>query len=119
MRSSNKKVALFVIAAILLFYVLGIRVVHPKGGLSNGLGSAASGLVLYKTGTESVIGTKVIVDFSKPHESPILAAIASNQKASITVQTGSKLEEVQTNQIRGRLLVMVPFLGELFTLIGK
>lgn len=118
MSRSGKRVTLGFLAIVIIGFIAGVRIAHPHEGLSNGLGSAQSGLVLYRTGEVKAVGSKVIVDFSGSHPKPVLAVITGNQKSSITVQTGSKLEEVSPNQIKGRLLVMVPFLGQLLNVIG-
>lgn len=115
---SGRQVALALLVILVGGYALGIRIAHPHGGLSNGLGSAQSGIVLYKSSNESVTGSKVIVSFSSPHVSPVLAVVVGNQKNSIAIQTGTKLEAVQPNQIKGRLLVVVPFLGVILNTVG-
>ena len=103
---------------VVLGGILGIRVSHPHGGLSNGLGSASSGIVLYEKGSSTNAGTKVIIGFSKPHVTPVLGVITGNQKASVIVQTGKSLENIQASQIQGRLLLVIPFLGSILNVIG-
>lgn len=115
----NGRVVAFVAIVILVGgYALGFRFGHPHDGLSNGLGSAQSGVVLYRVGNESTVGSKVIVSFSKPHQTPVLAVIAGNQKDSIAIQTGTKLESIKANQIQGRLLIVIPFIGAVLNIVG-
>ena len=92
---------------------------HPQDGLHNGLGTANSGLVIYKIGDESIVGSKVLVDFPAPHNSPELVYISGNENSTVTVQTGNKLEKINRSQIRGHLVAMVPFLGDLLNVFGK
>ena len=113
-----KKVIAGILAVVLIGFSLGIRIAHPQGGLKNGLGSAESGLVIYKKSEITTAGTKVIVQFDKPQKSPILAVISANTQDAVVVQTGTKLENIKVTQIKGELLVMVPFLGSVLGLIG-
>ena len=118
MRFQRKNFLFALIVFVVLFYAVGLRIAHPHGGLSNALGSAQSGLVIYSTNTGTQSGSKVIINFPKNHQSPILGVIQGNEKGALTVQTGSKVELISKSQIRGRFLVMVPFLGIFLNSIG-
>ncbi|MEI7540593.1 MAG: hypothetical protein WCJ89_03850 [Actinomycetes bacterium] len=117
-RSRGKLVSLLALVIVISSYALGVRISHPHDGLSNGLGSAQSGLVLFKINSDSTAGSKVIVEFDKPHATPVLGVIAGNEKNFVTLQTGTKLEAVKLSQIRGHLLLVIPFLGSVVNLFG-
>ena len=48
--NSKKKVIAAIALVLALLFVLGFRVGHPQTGLTNALGSAQSGLVIYQKG---------------------------------------------------------------------
>jgi hypothetical protein len=106
------------VAILILAYLGGIRVAHPHSGLKNSLGSAESGLVIYKTGSNFAKGSKVIVKTQESSNSPVLAFVIAVNKDSYDIQSDASIVRVEKNQAQGKLLLMVPFLGSFFGLIG-
>ena len=72
MTNSTKKVVFGVIAVIAILFVMGFRVGHAHDGLKNALGSAQSGLIIYKNVPSLVVGSKVLVKMEAPEKSPLL-----------------------------------------------
>jgi len=103
---------------LIILYVLGIRWGHPKDGLSNALGSAKSGLVIYHKVSNVPVGTKVITAVDAPNKGPVLAVVASISGDKIDVQTGAKMIRVSKNQISGKLLLVIPFIGSVISVVG-
>jgi hypothetical protein len=101
-----------------LLFVLGIRISHPHDGLKNALGSARSGLVVYQTKPALVVQEKVLVHVHDKARDPILAFIVANNGKTIDVQSGASAFTVQSKQVYGKLILVMPFLGSILGSIG-
>ena len=106
------------LAILVLAFAAGIRVGHPQSGLKNSLGSAESGLVIYKTGSDFAKDAKVLVTTEEKDKSPVLAFIVAVNKDSYDIQSDASIVRVQKNQAQGKLILMVPFLGTVAGLVG-
>ncbi len=106
------------LAILVLAFAAGIRIGHPQSGLKNSLGSAQSGLVLYKTGSDFAKDAKVLVDIQEKDKSPVLAFVVAVNKDTYDIQSDASIVRVQKDQAKGKLILMIPFLGSFFGLIG-
>jgi hypothetical protein len=116
-RRFAKPVAGILVALVLLF-ALGFRWGHPKDGLANALGSAQSGIVVYQKSSNLSVGSKVVSAVDGPAKSPVLGVVTSISGDRVVIQTGAKLAQVKKNQISGKLFVVVPFIGSIFSIVG-
>jgi len=107
---------LMVLLAIL--FAAGIRVAHPHDGLKNALGSAQSGLVVYQKNPSLTLQEKVIVRIEDPAKSPLLAFVSANDGKTLQVQSGAAAIAVQSSQVYGKLILVIPFLGSILNVIG-
>ena len=104
---------------ILIFLLAGFRLNHPQYGLSSALGSAKSSLALYKHGAQPTIGAKVIVTLpNMPAASPALGIIRSVQGGKVLVVLGSDLREISVQDVNGKLIAVIPFLGAIVGIVG-
>lgn len=118
MQSRGAKRAVGVVAALLVMYLLGIRIAHPHDGLKNALGSAQSGIVVYQTKPALVVKEKVLVHVPDSKKDPVLAFVAANNGKSIDVQSGAAAFTVDSSQVYGKLILVVPFLGSILGALG-
>jgi hypothetical protein len=118
MNSSAKKISIGVIAVLVILFALGFRVGHPQDGLKNALGSAQSGLVVYKNKPNFTVGSKVLVKLDAPAKSPLLAFVMGNKADTVEIQAGTSVQSVKSTQVYGTLIAVIPFLGTLFGVIG-
>jgi len=118
MQSRGAKWAAGVVAALFILFLLGIRIAHPHDGLKNALGSAQSGLVVYQTKPALVIKEKVLVHVPDSKKDPVLAFVAANNGKSIDVQSGTAAFTVDSSQVYGKLILVVPFLGSILGAVG-
>lgn len=117
----QKKLVSYPLIAILLLglaFVLGLRVDHPHSGLKNALGSATSSLALYRDTTAFVKGDIVLVNTGDKKLDPALARVSNVSKDGVDIQSGAQIQRVQTVNVKGKLLVIIPFLGSFFSTVG-
>ncbi|CAB4335480.1 unannotated protein [freshwater metagenome] len=110
-----------IIALLLLLVVLfatGFRVGHPQDGLKNALGSAKSGVVIYKTGADFKAGEKVMVNLENTDASPIIAFIVTADAENVQIQSGTEGVTVKKQQVYGTLIAVIPFIGSILSVIG-
>ena len=104
------------VAILVVLFALGFRGVHPENGLSSAMGSAKSSIVIYKPSGEYAVGTKVVVEVSgQGKQSGIVKAANAD---SVDVDTRAAFIRVNQKDVLGKLIVVVPFFGTLFGLIG-
>ena len=110
-----------IVAALLLIVVLfafGFRLGHPQDGLKNALGSAKSGVILYKTGADFKVGAKAMVKMIDPSPSPIIAFIVSTKGDDVQIQSGTEVVTVKKEQVYGKLIAVIPFIGSILSVVG-
>jgi hypothetical protein len=102
---------LIAVVLVVIAGLSGLRVAHPNGGLSNALGPAHSGLAIYLKGDSVKVGQKVLYISQDAKHSPALGNISGVNPKYYDVENGKFLEGVDKPMIRGKLLVIVPFIG--------
>lgn len=118
MNSSAKKITASLVILLVILFALGFRVTHPQDGLKNALGSAQSGLVIYKNRPNFTVGSKVLVHLDAPAKSPLLAFVMGNKQSSVEIQAGTSTQTVKSTQVYGTLIAVIPFLGTLLGAVG-
>ena len=104
------------VAILVVLFALGFRAAHPQDGLSSAMGSAKSSVVIYKKSSDYVTGQKVVVIVAgMGHETGL---IKSSTKDTVDVDTRSAFVRVKKEEVLGKLVVVVPFFGVVFNLIG-
>jgi hypothetical protein len=107
-----------ILVLLVILFAAGIRVAHPHDGLKNALGSAQSGLVVYQKNPSLTLQEKVLVKVEDPSISPLLAFVSANDGKILQVQSGTAAITVQTSQVYGKLILVIPFLGSVLSVIG-
>jgi hypothetical protein len=115
--SMRKPIAIAAVI-ILVAFAFGIRVAHPESGLKNALGSASSGLVVYKKTTEFAVGNKILVTTNDETTSPVLAIVRAVDKDKLEIQSGIATDTIDASAAYGKLIVMVPFIGTIAQVLG-
>ena len=118
MFSSTRNRIVALVLLIVVFFGLGFRLGHPQDGLKNALGSAKSGIVLYKTGADFKTGAKAMVRINAPNPSPIIAFIVSAEGESVQIQSGTEVVTVKKEQVYGKLIAVIPFIGTILSVVG-
>jgi len=118
MSSSAKKITAGVLAVLVILFSLGFRVGHAQDGLKNALGSAKSGLVVYKNKPSFTVGSKVLVKLDAPAPSPLLAFMMGNKAETVEIQAGTTVQSVKSSQVYGTLIAVIPFLGSILSVVG-
>jgi hypothetical protein len=118
MLKSGRNRIFLVLLIIVALFASGFRLGHPQDGLKNALGSAKSGIVFYKTGADLKAGAKVMVKLDSPAASPVLAMIVSSDANGVQIQTGANPITVKSDQVYGKLIAVIPYIGFILSLIG-
>lgn len=109
-----KVAALLAIFGIL--FAFGFRVAHPQEGLQSAMGSAKSSLVIYKASESYAVGQKVVVVVANSGNQ--LGVVKSMSPEAVDVDTRVAFVRVNQEDVVGKLIVVVPFFGTLFSAIG-
>jgi len=118
MFSSTRNRIIAVLLLLVVLFAFGLRLGHPQDGLKNALGSAKSGIVLYKTGADFKVGAKAMVKINQPNPSPIMAFIVSTQGDNVQIQSGTEVVTVKKSQVYGKLIAVIPFIGSILSIVG-
>ncbi|CAN2214579.1 hypothetical protein MCEMRE182_01064 [Candidatus Nanopelagicaceae bacterium] len=104
------------VAIIVVLFSLGFRLIHPENGLSSAMGSAKSSVVLYKHSGEYAVGSKVVVEVAGQGKQT--GIVKSATKESVDVDTNVAFVRVKQADVLGKLIVVVPFFGTIFGIVG-
>ena len=118
MFSSTRNRLISLALVLVIFFGLGFRLGHPQDGLKNALGSAKSGIVLYQTGADFKAGAKAMVRIDAPNPSPIIAFIVSAEGDEVQIQSGTEVVTVKKEQVYGKLIAVIPFIGSILSVVG-
>jgi len=110
------KVAIGVVVALVLLFALGIRVTHPQSGVEHALGSAESSIAVYRVTDNYSLDDKVVV--ALPENGPALGIVRGVVDGSLDVQIGGTLFRLALDDVNGKMVVIVPFLGYPLSWVG-
>lgn len=103
-------------AVLVVLFALGFRAAHPQDGLSSAMGSAKSSVVLYKHGSKFSVGQKVVVVVAGQGIETGIVKSATDE--TVDVDTRASFVRVKQSEVRGSLIVVIPFFGIIFNAIG-
>ena len=115
---SRTKTSLIVAAILVALFALGFRVEHPHSGFKTALGSASSSAVITKKSDQYGVGDKVVAVSASKELSPLLGQVTSVSGTDYSITNGVFLETVEGKKVNGKMIVVLPFIGYLFNLIG-
>lgn len=116
MLTRRGKVFIGVIVAFVLLFALGIRVTHPQSGMEHALGSAESSIAIYRVTDNYSLDDKVVV--ALPENGPALGVVRGVVEGSLDVQIGATLYRLGLADVDGKMVVIIPFIGYLFSAVG-
>ena len=109
--------------SILIFLVmvnlLGLKFIHPKSGLSNMLGDANTSIALYRLNGGFQKGDLVVAYTGDAKLDPAIARVSNTTENEVDIQSGNQIQRVARDNVKGKLLVVFPFLGHLYNLFNK
>jgi hypothetical protein len=109
-----KRVTGLILVVIIVASFFGLRVAHPKGGLKSALGPAHSSLAIYWKGNSAKVGDKIVYLSSDNKINPSLGIVFGANPTFYDVKNGTFLEGIKPKNVRGKLVIVIPFLGWLF-----
>jgi hypothetical protein len=107
---------LALIAALVVLFALGFRGGHPQNGLESVMGSAQSSVVIYKHSDSYEVGDKVVVVVAGQGLQTGLVKAATPE--SVDVDTKASFVRVKQEDVSGKLMLVIPFFGLLFNVVG-
>jgi hypothetical protein len=111
------KTKLIALAAILVvLFALGFRAVHPQDGLASAMGSAKSSIVVFKPAGQYSVGNKVVVEVAGQGKQSGIVKSATGD--TVDVDTRAAFVRVKQSEVLGKLIVVLPFFGTIFGLVG-
>ncbi|MGA0866445.1 MAG: hypothetical protein ACO3YA_05350 [Candidatus Nanopelagicaceae bacterium] len=116
MLTKRGKIVIGVLVAVVLFFAFGLRITHPQSGLDHALGSAQSSVALYRVTDTFSMDDRVIA--ALPTDGPALGVVRGEFGDAYDVQIGSQLFRLNKQDIDGKMLVIIPFIGSLLGLFG-
>jgi hypothetical protein len=112
------KVPVIIVTVIFLLLALGFRIEHPASGFKTALGSPSSSIVITKSSEVYSVGEKVVVNSASKELSPLLGQVTAVTDGQYSVTNGVFLETISSENVKGKMIVVLPFLGYLLGVIG-
>ena len=117
MRRWLNTIAVVLLLAV-VFTMLGLRVAHPKSGIGSAVGSAKSSVVIYKKSDSFAAGQRLLVNTGDRDMDPVVTVARTVSENTVDVQTDRMLVQVPNQEIKGRIVALLPFIGGLFSAFG-
>lgn len=95
----------------LAFGPIGIRFTHPIDGVGTLLGSAKSSIAIVVPIKEPKVGTNVIAKVSNKGNGLILGSISVASNEELLISTGKTSYPVKSQDLRGKVVAVLPFIG--------
>ena len=112
------KVPAIVVAIVVALLALGFRFEHPASGFKTALGSPSSSVVITKKADAYSVGDKVVVKSASKELSPLLGQVTAVTDGSYSITNGVFLETINSENVKGKMIVVLPFLGYLLGVVG-
>ncbi len=119
MSGVGRKAVLTVLALIVASSLLGLRITHPHGGVTHALGGAESSLVVYRATKNMSAGDKAIVISGDKSISPVLGVVTAVTGDTYSTNNGTVTESITRDNVQGKVLFVIPFLGSVLGIIGQ
>jgi len=112
------KIPAIITAVLVVLLALGFRFEHPASGFKTALGSPASSVVITKKADAYAVGDKVVVNSASKELSPLLGQVTAVTDGEYSVTNGVFLETISGENVKGKMIVVLPFLGYLLGVVG-
>jgi len=83
------------------------------------MGAANTSVVLIKPDAELVVGKSVLTDLPNTNENPTVAVVAAVNDKAVLLATDSGYAQVRPELVRGKVVMLLPFLGAVANLVGN
>lgn len=107
------------VIAFVLFGVIGLQFAHPGAGLGTSMGAANTSVVLINPDAELVVGKSVLTDIPTSNENPTVAVVAAVNEKAILLATDTGYAQVRPELVRGKVVMLLPFIGAVANLVGN
>jgi hypothetical protein len=104
--------------AVAIFGFIGLRFAHPLSGVETSTGAASSSVVLLKPTQNFEVGDSVIADVFASPENPVMSLVAAVSQDAILLATENGYSQVNTERVRGRVVVLFPYFGSVAKLFS-
>jgi hypothetical protein len=116
---ASGSVSIIAVLAFVLFGIIGLQFAHPSAGLSTSMGAANTSVVLIHPDAELVVGKSVLADLPNTTENPTVAIVAAVSDKAVLVGTDTGYAQVRPELVRGRVVMLLPFIGAIANLVGN
>ena len=116
---ASGSVSTMAVIAFVLFGVIGLQFAHPGAGLGTSMGSANTSVVLINPNAELVVGKSVLTDLPNTNENPTIAMVAAVNEKAILLATDTGYAQVRPELVRGKVVMLLPFIGAIANLVGN
>lgn len=97
----------------------GLKFAHPVAGASTSLGSANTSLVVVRQQDKYEVGQSVVSDLPSPKPSPVIGIVAAVSERAILISTDTGYVQIRTELLHGKVVAVLPFIGQIANLIGR
>ena len=109
-----------VIAGLVLIALVpaSLKFAHPVAGAKTAVGKADSSIAVVKSQIKYQVGDSVISDLPKNQQSPVIAIVAAVSDRAILLSTDSGYVQIRPEQLHGKIVAILPFIGQIANLIS-
>jgi hypothetical protein len=105
--------------AFVLIVPVGLKFAHPASGATSAIGAVSNSLVVVKQDENLTVGKSVVVDLTGNKPSPVVAIVAAVSNEAILLSTDTGYVQVRKEQLHGKVVAVLPFLGQIANLFSR
>jgi hypothetical protein len=105
--------------AFVLIVPAGLKFAHPSSGATSTFGSVSNSLVVVKQDENLTVGKSVVVDLAGDKPSPVVGIVAAVSDRAVLLSTDTGYVQVRKEQLHGKVVAVLPFLGQIANLFSR
>jgi len=105
--------------AFVLIVPVGLKFAHPASGATSTFGSVSNSLVVVKQDENLTVGKSVVVDLAGDKSSPVVGIVAAVSDRAVLLSTDTGYVQVRKEQLHGKVVAVLPFLGQIANLFSR
>ena len=105
--------------AFVLIVPVGLKFAHPASGATSAIGAISNSLVVVKQDENLTVGESVVVDLAGDKPSPVVAIVAAVSDQAVLLSTDTGYVQVRKEQLHGKVVAVLPFLGQIANLFSR
>jgi hypothetical protein len=105
-------------ALFVTLFTFNISIAHPQSGLDTALGDAKTSLMIVQSKESYAVGDSVVGDTQSQNNNPVFGVVAAVGEGVYMLNGDLGYLSVAQDEVRGKVIAIIPWWGKLADLVG-